>query len=68
MKIARCPHCGTDFTPSWTTRPHELQALRAMIACARSIAQVLPDKSGDTFAGRMLANAQIIEDMLERIE
>ena len=48
--------------------PHELKALREIVAYSRAIAQTFPDKSGDKFAATLTAHAQIIEDMLERIE
>ena len=49
-------------------RRHELNSLREMIVYARSIAQTFPDTGGSTFAAGLRAHAQIIEDMLERIE
>jgi len=49
-------------------RPHELKAMYDTVAYLRSLARIFPDKDGDTFSTKMQSYAQIIEDMVERIE
>jgi hypothetical protein len=51
-----------------TLAPHELEAMRELVAYTRAMSHVLTDKSGDTLAVKLKNYAQMIEDVITRIE
>jgi len=51
-----------------TIAEHELRAMRDLVAYARAIAQTFPDQEGDRFAAKLRSYAQMLEDVVIRVE